>query len=354
VSAAIVASAGEAAGLPHGAAIVLEPLREFLDAAGLGSGELEVTEIGDGHSNLSFLVRRGESRFVLRRPPLGELAPSANNVLRESRVLAALATTTIPVPELLASCEDEGVVGAPFFVMSFVDGVTVNDRIPADLDLPGAPERIADDVIGALTDLHAAELEGTPLGEFGRPSGYLERQLRQFRSLLESNATRPLPDLDVVADWLEANRPGSPETTFVHGDYRLGNLMFARPLRLAAVLDWEMATVGDPLADLGYCTVMWAEADDPDNPMFALSRATTQPGFPTRADLVRRYADATGRSLDSLPWYQVLALWKSAIFLEGSYQRFVAGASEDPFFADLDHGVPALAGVARDWISRAG
>jgi aminoglycoside phosphotransferase (APT) family kinase protein len=349
----IVATAAEAAALDRGAAIVLDPLRELLDAHGLGAGALRATAIGDGHSNLTFLLERDQGRFVLRRPPRGDLAASANDVLRESRVLEALGATEVPVPEVLARCEDEAVIGAPFFVMSFVPGGPVNDGLPSWIDTRDGAARIVGSTVEALATLHAADLDSGGLGDLGKRSGYLERQLRRFGALLDANATRPLPDLELVADWLAANLPASPPACFVHGDYRLGNLMFDGGLRLTAVLDWEMATVGDPLADLGYCTAMWAEAGDAPNPMFALSRLTARPSFPGRAEVARRYAEASGLSLATLPWYQVLALWKSAIFLEGSHRRFQEGASTDAFFADLDAGVPALAATAVEWTRRA-
>jgi aminoglycoside phosphotransferase (APT) family kinase protein len=342
----IVATAAEAAGLEFGAALVLDPLREFLDASGIGSGDLHAAEFVQGHSNLTFLLRRGRERFVLRRPPRGDLSRSANDVLRESRILEALSGTDVPVPRVLARCEDEVLIGAPFFVMSFVPGIPVNDGLPEELDCEDPGARIVEDLVAALTEIHGADLERTGLGDFGRRFGYLERQLRRFNSLHEENATRPLPALEQVGEWLVTNLPSSEEATFVHGDYRLGNLLFTARLHLAAVLDWEMATVGDPLADLGYLTATWAEPGEEPNPMFALSRVTTQPGFPPRDEIVARYQDLTGRSVDDLLWYQVLALWKSAIFLEGSYRRHRAGASTDAYFAALDKGVPALGRAA--------
>lgn len=348
----IVVTNAEAASLEHGAAVVLRPLEAFLDDVGLGSDPLKVEAIGDGHSNLTFLLRRGTERYVLRRPPLGELAASTNDVLREASVLVALASTKVPVPQVFACCEDPARIGAPFFVMSHVRGTTINDGLPSVLDTPSAPARILAETVGALAALHATDLDRSGLEAFGRPTGYLERQLGRFGSLLETNATRRLPDLEIVAAWLSDNLPETSEVTFVHGDYRIGNLIFGASLQLTAVLDWEMATVGDPLADLGYCTATWAENGDEENPMFSLSRLTATSGFPGRADVARAYAEQTGRGLEDLGWYQVLALWKSAVFLEGSYRRYHAGASSDPFFASLDRGVPALARAARRWIER--
>jgi aminoglycoside phosphotransferase (APT) family kinase protein len=352
MSEAVVATVTEAERLDGEPALILETLREFLDAAGLGSGELSAQSIGEGHSNLTFLLRRGRERLVLRRPPRGELSPSANDVLRESRVIEGFAGSPVPVPEVLGRCEDPAVIGAPFFLMSYIEGLTVNDAIPAALDEPATPTAMVEQIATTLAALHAVDLEATGLAALGRPSGYLERQLRRLGDLLAANATRPLPDMDFVTGWLGDNRPDSSETTFVHGDYRLGNLLFATPLRLAAVLDWEMATVGDPLADLGYLTAMWASAEDPPNPMFELSRTTARPGFPGRDEVAAAYAAAGGREIGALTWYQVLALWKSAIVLEGSYRRLQAGDAADPYFASLGEGVPAIAREARRLIER--
>jgi aminoglycoside phosphotransferase (APT) family kinase protein len=350
---AVVRTPAEAERLEFGAAIVLEPLEAFLDEAGLGSEELDVETIGDGHSNLSFLLRRGDDRFVLRRPPRGELSASANDVLRESRVLEALGRTDVPVPVVLARCEDPTLLGSPFFVMSLVPGSPITagqaGRIAAS---PSVPAKIATEMVSTLGRIHSADLRASGLDSFGKPSGYLERQLRRFGSLLEANATRPLDDLETVTDWLSENRPTSSESAFVHGDYRLGNLMFGSRFQLESVLDWEMATVGDPLADLGYCTAMWAAPDDPETPLSALSPITRSHGFPGRDQVADEYARVTGRSIAALPWYQVFALWKSAIFLEGSFRRFKAGASSDSYFAQLDSGVPAIARVALEWSGR--
>jgi aminoglycoside phosphotransferase (APT) family kinase protein len=322
-----------------------EPLAAYLDSLGLGTGAARIEPIGDGHSNLTFMVEREGARVVLRRPPQGPLPPSAHDVIREARLLSALRPHGTPVPEVLGTCEDEGVIGAPFYVMAWVDGHVLTEEMPAGL--VGEAERLSECLVDGLVDLHAVDATDDELAGFGRPDGYLERQLKRFGGLYETNATRPLPDLEAVADWLSANLPESPASTVVHGDYRLGNVMIApSPTRLAAILDWEMATIGDPLADLGYMTAMWSEAGDPPNPVSDLSSVTRGAGFPDRAFLAARYAERTGRSLDALPWYQVLAIWKAAIFLEGSFRRFGAGTTTDPYFASLESGVPALAALA--------
>jgi aminoglycoside phosphotransferase (APT) family kinase protein len=324
-----------------------EPLHAYLDSFGLPPGELVLTEIGEGHSNLTFLVRRGGERVVLRRPPYGPLAPSANDVLREARVLSGLHRAGARVPEVLSVCEQPDVIGVPFFLMGYVEGHVLIERIPDELDGPDAPARVCDELIDTLAEIHAVDLEQAGLTTLGRRDGYLERQLRRFGGLLEHNATRPLPELERVAGWLEANMPASQASTLVHGDYRLGNLMFERTRpRVIAVFDWEMSTLGDPLADLGYCTATWAQPGEPGNPLFDISGVTRGPGFPNREQLAQRYAAATGLSVDALRWYQALAIWKVAILLEGSYARFLEGASSDPFFARLVDGVPALARLA--------
>jgi aminoglycoside phosphotransferase (APT) family kinase protein len=345
----VVRTPGDAAELELEPLLVLEPLEAFLDAAGLGAGPIEATAIGDGHSNVTYLLRRGEAKLVLRRPPRGPLPPSAHDVLREARLLSALGPRGFRVPAVLATCEDEGVIGAPFYVMPFVEGHVLSATLPAQLGSAEAPARIAEELVDCLVDLHAIDVEAAGLTGFGRADGYLERQIKRFGGLLELNATRPLPDLERVAEWLAANVPASPGATVVHGDYRLGNVMFApEEPNLVAVLDWEMATIGDPLADVGYMTAMWAEPSDPPNPVGDLSEVTRLPGFPSREDLAERYTDATGLSLQALPWYQVLALWKAAIFLEGNYKRFRAGTTADPFYAQLGEGIVALGKLAAE------
>lgn len=340
----VVRTPAEAAALELEPLLVLDPLEAFLDDAGLGAGALTAAPIGDGHSNVTYLLTRGDTRVVLRRPPRGPLPPSAHDVLREARLLSALRPLGVRVPEILAVCDDDAVIGAPFYVMAFVDALVLGAELPPALDGQQAHAGIAHELVDALVELHAVDPTRPELAGFGRPSGYLERQLKRFRGLLEVNATRPLPELDRVADWLEANLPETERTTVVHGDYRLGNVMFAAsvPPRLTAVLDWEMATIGDPLADLGYLTATWTVADDPSNPMFDLSPVTRLPGFPDREALADRYADATGAPLDGLAWYQVLAFWKASIFLEGSYKRFLAGSTTDPYFGRLGEGIPTL------------
>jgi aminoglycoside phosphotransferase (APT) family kinase protein len=324
-----------------------EALGSYLDGLGLGAGSPRIEPIGDGHSNPTFRVERAGARLVLRRPPRGPLAPSTHDVVREARLLRAVRAHGVPVAEVLAICEDEAVIGAPFYVMAFVDGVVLTEQMPAQL--ADDAERVTECLVDELVALHEVDPTAEELAGFGRPEGYLERQLKRFGGLYEANPTRRLPDIEVVTEWLHANLPPSPPPTVVHGDYRLGNVMFGpSPVHLAAILDWELATIGDPLADLGYMTAMWSEPGDLPNAVGDLSAVTRGAGFPDRDFLARRYAERSGRSLDALAWYQVLALWKAAIFLEVSFRRFGAGTTADPFFARLETGVPALAALARE------
>jgi aminoglycoside phosphotransferase (APT) family kinase protein len=237
--------------------------------------------------------------------------------------------------------------------MPFLEGHVLSATVPPALD--GSRTEIGPALVEALAELHAVDVVAAGLSDFGKATGYLERQVCRFRQLLEHNRIRDLPDLERIADWLAAAMPASRETTVVHGDFRLGNVMFAAkaPPRVVAVLDWELAALGDPLADLGYLTAMWAQRDDPDNPMLDLSAVTRLPGFVDRDVLASSYSERTGRSVDALAWYQVLALWKSAIFLEGSYARFVAGTTDDRYFARLGAGIPQLAAAAWRWAQAA-
>jgi aminoglycoside phosphotransferase (APT) family kinase protein len=344
----VVRTHEEADALPRPPLLVLDPLERFLDRHGLGEGPLSVEPVGEGHSNLNFLLRRGAERLVLRRPPRPPFSPSAHDVLREARVLSALEGMAVRTPAVLATSEDPSVLGVPFYVMAYVEGHVVGADTPAPLATPADRRRIAWELVDALSELHALRWQDLELERFGRPVGYLERQLRRFADLWERNRTRALPSLDRVTEWLGRNLPPSPPATIVHGDYRLGNAIFAptAPARLRAIVDWEMATVGDPLADLGYLTATYAEPGDRPNPMGGLCAATTEEGYPARAELAARYEQRTGRAVAGLRWYQVLALWKSAVFLEGSYSRMLAGTTDDPFFRTLGEGVPQVVAAA--------
>lgn len=323
-----------------------EALSSYLAAHLPGEGEVTVERHQAGHSNETFFVRRGSDEYVLRRPPLGAFLPTAHDVGREYRVLTALGATSVRAPRTFLMCEDESVIGAPFYLMERKRGIVIRTELP-DAFTEAERATIGEELVDALVELHSIDWAACGLEGFGKPTGYLERQLRRWKGQMELTLplTRPLPDLEAVGAWLEANLPPSPETTLVHGDYKLDNVMFAPEpsARLVAILDWEMSTLGDPLADLGWMISFWREPGDAEDLFSNLNRVTTMPGFSSRSDLIARYRSATGRDASAIDFYEVLAIWKLAILLEGSYARHLAGMTDDPFFAEMEHGVPALA-----------
>ncbi|HXW58993.1 MAG TPA: phosphotransferase family protein [Solirubrobacteraceae bacterium] len=342
----IVATHEDAAVNARPPLLVLEPLRAFMDEHGLGEGEIAAEPIGEGHSNVTYLLRRGPAELVLRRPPRPPLPPSAHDVLREARLLRALSDTPARVPKVLAVCDDPAVIGCPFYLMERIAGDVIVFELPPALETPEQRAGIADELIDALVEIHAVDWEAVGLEGFGKPSGYLERQLRRFSGLWELNKTREIPDVERVGAWLAGHVPTSPPATIVHGDYRLGNTIFSAgaPAHLAAVLDWEMATIGDPLADLGYLCMMWTERDDPSLGMREdLSKVTRAEGFPTRAELIAKYEQRSGRSMGHIRWYATLALWKMTVFMEGNYKRALAGSTDDPYLHSFGDGVLEIA-----------
>jgi len=347
---AIVDTPEEAARLELAPLLVRRPLEAYLDEHGLGSGAVEAEPVGEGHSNITYVIRRDGGEWVLRRPPRPPLPPSAHDVLREARLLTAVADADVRTPRVLLTCADPAVIGAPFYVMEKIEGEVVTTEVPEALDTPAQRQRMAEELVDSLAEIHSVDWEACGLEGYGKPTGYLERQLRRFTGLWEHNKTREVEVLERTTQWLTANLPESRAATIVHGDYRLGNTMFAHdaPTRLVAIFDWELATIGDPLADLGYLTATYAEPGDAEGTLFALNSVTTQPGFPTREELIARYEERSGRSMSDVSWYRTLALWKSAVFLEGSYKRLLAGTTDDPFFELLDRGVPEIAQHAWD------
>ncbi len=338
----VVKTHEEAAANAREPLLVLGPLRDFLEASNLDAPQnLDAAPIGEGHSCVTFSLSTG---VVVRRPPRGPLPPSAHDVLREARLLKALEHTPVRVPKVLAVSDDPALIGAPFYVMEKVEGEVITSEIPGPLDNPEQRARIADELIDALVELHAVDWTTIGLEGFGKPSGYLERQLKRFTGLWEHNRTRELPEVEQVGAWLRDNLPESPPATVVHGDYRLGNTMFAPqpPAELIAIFDWEMATIGDPLADVGYMMIHWTQPDD-EIGRFNLQNVTTREGFPTRQELIQRYEQKAGRSMHALDWYVTLALWKAVVFMEGNYKRAVEGSTDDPYLKTFGEGVAELA-----------
>jgi aminoglycoside phosphotransferase (APT) family kinase protein len=240
--------------------------------------------------------------------------------------------------------------------MERVRGEVITSTVPPALDTPEQRAQIGEQLIDALVEIHAVDWQAAGLEGFGKPTGYLERQLRRFSGLWELNKTREIPAVERVGMWLSEHLPQSGPATIVHGDFRLGNTMFdaAPPARLVAVFDWEMATIGDPLADIGYLCMFWTEAGDPERGLREhLGRVTRAEGFPTRAGLIARYEERSGRSMKDLRWYTTLALWKSVVFMEGNYKRAIAGTTDDPYLHQFGEGVAELAGLAEE-VARGG
>ncbi|HEX4838664.1 MAG TPA: phosphotransferase family protein [Solirubrobacteraceae bacterium] len=332
--------------------LVLQPLQRFLDEHELGAGEIRAQPIGEGHSNVTYLIERDSGpELVLRRPPRPPLPPSAHDVLREAHLLGALQSTPARVPRVLAVCDRDELIGCPFYVMERVEGEVIVSQTPAALDTPEQRRQIGEQLVDTLVEIHAVDWQAASLEGFGKPTGYLERQLRRFGGLWELNKTREIPAVERVGAWLSEHMPESGAATIVHGDYRLGNTMFATqaPARLVAVFDWEMATIGDPLADVGYLCMSWTEASDPEGGLREhLGRVTRAEGFPTRAELIAHYEERSGRSMRELRWYTTLALWKSVVFMEGNYKRAVAGTTDDPYLKQFGDGVLELARQAEE------
>jgi aminoglycoside phosphotransferase (APT) family kinase protein len=344
----IVATRDDARALDREPLLILDALRDVLEEHGIGEGEVDASFIGDGHSNITALLRRGGARVVIRRPPRGPLPKSAHDVLREARILAALEGTAVPVPRVLVQEEDASIIGGPFYVMDHLDGIVLGDETPPALASPEQRGAIADEILRGLIAIHDVDWRAQGLDTLARHEGYLGRQVSRFTQIWEQQATREIARVPQIAAWLADNLPETPETTLIHGDYRIGNLLFAReaPARLLGILDWEMATLGDPLADLGYLVATYADATRPPNVMSELTVVSREPGFPTRDELAERYAERTGRSIEHLRWYEVLALWKACVFLESSYRRHLSGAVDDPWFATFGEAIPELAEAA--------
>jgi aminoglycoside phosphotransferase (APT) family kinase protein len=336
--------------------LILETVRSFLDEHGLGSGALQARRIGEGGgSNFSFLLEREDgTRYVLRRPPRPPLPPSAHDVVRESRLQLALAPLGIRVPNIRAVCEDDSLLGVPFYVMDYIDGDVITTHLPPPLDHdPAARRRLGNDLVDTLVEIHAADVRLPRLAAFLRPGNYNERQVRRFSQLWELNQTRDLPTVGKVGRWLAANVPEQLSPTVVHGDYRFGNMMVARqkPDRVAAVLDWEMGAIGDPRADVGYLVATYSEFGGPEDPL-GTSPVTATEGFPTRNEMVERYTTRSQRAVDSLAWFEALALWKAAVFCEAIYGRYVRGelTADDKGAGRFETGVPLLAETAAELI----
>lgn len=308
-----------------------------------------VERVGQGQSNVTYRVRLAGCTVILRHPPAGPLPPRAHDVLREHRVMQALRGSAVPVPRTIAACADPAVLGVPFFLMEALDGDAIRFALPPSL-ADGSPlawrRSIGEQVADTLAALHTADPTAIGLGDLGRPSGYLARQLTRWTGQLAYARVRAVEDLDWTTGWLEQHLPAEEgPVRIVHGDYKLDNTLFSfqAPPRLLAVVDWEMATLGDPLADLGWLLAFWRQGGDDPHEIPIIPRVTERPGFCTRQELAERYARQTGRRLPAhFRFYLVLALWKMAVLLEGHWARHVRGTASGFDFRYLETAGPAF------------
>ena len=320
----------------------------FAEHVAGGDVPLTFSFLSGGRSNLTYRVEGGGRSWVLRRPPLGHVLPTAHDMAREHRVLTALRDTGIPVPRTRALCTDEGVTGAPFYVMDFSPGIVIEEELPAGYaSTPAERRRIGTAMMQTLAALHAVDWRAVGLEGFGRPEGYLARQVQRWSEQWERSKASDVPLISELIRRLGAALPESPAATLVHGDYRLGNLALdpADPGRVVAIFDWEMATLGDPLADVGYTLVYWGEPEDAPGARGPgrYASVTCAPGFQRRAELVAEYSRASGRDVTSVEFYEVLALYKLAVISEGIYARHLQGKTVGRGFENLTRSSVALA-----------
>jgi aminoglycoside phosphotransferase (APT) family kinase protein len=333
--------------------IAAGPVSAWFDANVAGAaGPYEFELIAGGRSNLTFRVTDAQGRrYALRRPPVSHVLPSAHDMGREYRIIKALGPTRVPVAPALGFCDDESVNGRPFYVMGYVDGHVLRDAsVVARLYSPEQCRAAADELVDVLVALHAVDVDAVGLGDLGRREAYIERQLKRWYGQFQQSAAiqdRKVPAVDEVHSVLSARIPPQQGATIVHGDYRLDNTIYSDDGRLLAVLDWELCTLGDPLADLALLLVYWTEPGDED--VLLGFAPTTAPGFPTRAELRERYAAGSGRDVSALEFYVAFGYWKLACVLEGVFSRYASGAAGgDRTGVDaFAHQIESLANAAR-------
>ncbi len=328
----------------------LQALETYLDGVlPQLQGPLVVEQFPSGFSNLTYLLRKGDTELVLRRPPFGAQVKSGHDMAREHRVLAGLCDHYPPAPRPLAFCDDPEVLGADFYVMERRQGVIVRRDLPPSLR--GDAElfrRMCCSLVDGLAELHAVDLDATDLRDLGRGEGYVKRQVEGWVRRLERAKTSPLPQLDEIGAWLTERVPADSESTLIHNDYKFDNVMLDPddPTRIVAVLDWEMCTVGDPLMDLGTTLGYWVQADD-DPAWRAMGQSpTAAEGALSRVEVAERYAERTGRDVSNMLYYYCFALLKIGVIVQQIFYRFAKGHTSDPRFAHLDQVVAGLGRMA--------
>jgi len=329
----------DSARLPRrGEELDLRSVEEYLKRSLPGlKGELAIEQFPSGHSNLTYLLRLGETELVLRRPPFGAKGIKAGHDMgREFRILSRLHQVYPPAPQPLAYCTDEGVMGAPFYVMERKQGVILRRDPPPGLNLdPGTMRKLCGSLIDNLAAIHAVDYEAIGLGDLGRPEGFLARQVQGWAERYEKARTDEIPEVGPVVAWCRQNVPASPAPALIHNDYKFDNVVLdPRDLtRIIGVLDWEMSTIGDPLLDLGVTLSYWVQDNDPEEVQLFRTLPTNLPGAYTRREVVEHYARRTGRDVSRLVFYYAFALFKLAVIAQQIYFRYAKGFTRDERFA---------------------
>ncbi len=333
-------------------------LVKWMAGAGLADfGELRgVQLIAGGRSNLTYRLDFDGGQLVLRRPPLGHVLPTAHDMTREYRVLTALRDTAVPVPETVASCQDAAVVGAPFYLMKYVDGLVLRTVDDGQILTPAQAAELSELLASMLATIHGVDYTAVGLDTFGRPEGYLARQLSRWQRQWELSNTREMPGYQELVTRLTDGLPASAEGTLVHGDFRLDNTLvrLGTPARIAAVVDWEMSTLGDPLADVGLTLSYWADAAETFPDINVGSTITALPGFASRAGFAARYAELTGRDVSGIGYYIAFGFFKLAVVLEGIHARFLQGKTLGEGFEREGPAVPVLIARAHRMLDEVG
>lgn len=323
----------------------------------LGDIELEVEQFPGGHSNLTYLLKAGADEYVLRRAPMGPVAPKAHDMVREYHLLEKIHPVFSAAPRPVFLCEDAAVLGAPFFLMERRRGVIIRTSMPPEFAaVPDAPGRASAALVDTLARLHSVEIEQSGLSTLGKPEGFNRRQVEGWAGRWQRAETHPNPTSGRVTGWLLANVPPESDHTVVHNDFKLDNLMLAErdPGQVVALLDWEMTAIGDPLVDLGLTLAYWTQRGFPEHQRTPIGAPAAEQGFFTRAEFLERYIDQTGCDLSGLAWYEVLGVFKLAVILQQIYARYHAGQTRDERFARLGEQAQALIGEAARQIGAAG
>ncbi len=346
-----MAARAETIRMRDGEQIAVEALCEFLHGKIEGAEQgVELEQFPNGHSNLTYLLRIGGRDYVLRRPPLGPVAPKAHDMVREYHLLRAVHPHYPEAPEVFVVCEDAGVLGAPFFVMERRRGAVLREEIPAAISGdPGHGRKISEAFVDALVRLHAVNASADDVRHLGKPDGYVERQVRGWAERWNRAKTEEIREMEDVVRWLATAMPEPLAPTLIHNDYKLDNVMLNAEdgaVRVEAVLDWEMATIGDPLSDMGLTLCYWTWATDPAVRAAGIPALTSRPGWYTGDELVARYAGQTGRDVTHIGYYEVLGVFKLAVIIQQIYARFHRGQTQDERFRNFGERAAGLARVA--------